>query len=141
MGSNILVSKPLLVAMLMMYLLIDLPNDKMNVLMIQIILSGFLAVYNFGTLMFYIMVLAGPFLCFRLIIAKGLVTKQRRPLLLFTIGLLYAHLISQHFLSGISLKRYDSALLIIPEASFWILSLMVLIGGVRRPSEAAPVYR
>ena len=141
MESNILVSKPLLVAMLMMYLLIDLPNDKMNVVMVQVMLLGFLAVYNFGTLMFYIMALAGPFLCFQLIIAKMPVTKQRRPFLLLTIVLLYAHLIAQHFHSGISLKGYDSAWLIIPEVLFWIISLIVLIGGVRRPLEAAPVYR
>jgi len=124
--NNFKLSKLLFGCTLLAYLFIVLPNENINVFMIQILLLGGFGVYDLTTLLFYISMWVGPILFCWLIFTRKPIGQSHNKFIWVALFFLFFALCVQHYWSGISLKRYELLVYVIPEIVFLLMSIMIL---------------
>lgn len=125
--DNLKLSKLLLGFTLLAYLFIVLPNENINVFMIQILLLGGFGVYDLATLLYYLSIWVGPILFCWLIFTRKPIVQSHNKFIWVALLFLFFALCIQHYLSGISLKRYELLIYVIPEIVFLLLAVLILL--------------
>lgn len=127
MSMPIKINKVTVGVILISFLLIIIPAEKWNIYMFQGLILSVFGIYNFWTLLFFLICYSGGSILVMLLFFKKKILTYHYKYIRLSIILLYIPLVRFHWDQPFSIKSYDHIFYIIPEIVFLILSVCIFL--------------